>query len=206
MMRAFFLLLFLMFTLSACGSRANDPWLATVRAALSGDESATDLPLREQQARTRAAIRDSDFAGPVLMVTLPKRSAVATMVIVSETPQGVTWMDGSGIAVTLLHGVVISTRGLGHDVMASDVTGTLAAMQGAQGVYSIRRKALDSAGALRNQEMTCSAHRTAGTLEETCAASGVTAQNRFEQGQRGITASRQWLGAPLGYVELERLR
>lgn len=192
--------------MSGCGGRAQDPvWLA-VRASLVPKPSAAapQGTLAEQQARIRTAVAASGYDGALLMVTLPRREAVATMAPSARSGDTEVWADASGITITLRHGVVIATRGTGFDLMASDMSGRIEALA-APGPrsYTVRMRHLDPEGVLVFSETTCSMRRADGGRVEIC---GIAPDGSNWYAPRPETASRQWLGPDLGMIHLERLQ
>ena len=150
--------------LAACGSESDAPVLNAVRAALEAKRQSGAQPdLDAQQAEIVRIVRGSGHSGPVLMVALPKGNVAASLIVDARNGDVVTWRDATGVSVVTRRGVVISTRGLGHDVMASDVSGTLAALDHGGGGYQRLQRFLDGEGHLRDQYLRAE-ERDSGTL------------------------------------------
>lgn len=194
--------------LSACGSRAGDPLLAAVRATVQGigQGNAAAAPLDQQRAAIRKAIADANLSDPLLMVSLIDRNAVATLGQGGENKGVVTWIDATGVAVALRNGVVLSTRGLGHDMMASNADASVAALRGGRTTYTRQQRYLNGEGQLQTVSLRCSAQRSAARMTETCQAGDLPVTNTYELRSGKVVRSRQWLGRELGYAEIERLQ
>lgn len=192
--------------LSACGSRAQDPVWLSVRGALANieEERSAPIPWEQQQAEIRQAVALQDVDFPLLMTTLPRRNAVATLGLLQRHDGVETWADASGITITLQNGVVLETRGLGYDILASDIAGVLEGLQkGGPHRYQRVTRVLSAEGALRRQISDCVMSETLTSKVEQC-----DGAERFENrySQSSMTTSRQWLGPDLGYLMIERLQ
>ncbi len=191
--------------LGGCGTGAQDPVWQTVQQALSSaaaaDPFVETVPARQEAIREAVAAQRP--AEPLLMMTLPSRRAVATLAILEEQGEITTWVDASGITITLHDGVVVQTRGLGHDLMASDISGLRAALEtsGPQPYTRVMRR-LSAKGTLIRARAACRLKRGSGRVIERC-----NGKMAFENwyATRGRAASRQWLGPSLGYLYIERL-
>lgn len=190
---------------AGCGSRAQDPLWGSLRGLLATDASKTK-PARsvsEQQNDIRRALADQDHTEPLLMVSLHKRGAVATMEMVSQNGAYQTWSDATGIVITLNTGVVTSTRGLGHDILASNVAQAIKALELQRPTrYQRAVRLLSNAGSLSTQSAACELRVAGQRLIETC-----LGDEEFENWYGLSTAlkSRQWLGRDIGYADLEIL-
>lgn len=200
------LIVAMFFLLGSCGTRATDPvWQSVLNGLgnLPGD-TLPPVSLSEHQDRIRRLVAEDGGDAPVLMVTLPTRQVVATMMRRASRGGFETWVDGSGISMTMRGGIVVSTRGLGQDVMASDVSGTLAAQTGTGPErYPLTRRRLTPDGALQAHVTQCTFTIRPDAFIETCRGA-----ERFENvfARTELDRSRQWLGPALGYAVIERLR
>ncbi len=192
----------------SCGTASQTPVVSALR---SGVQTLVNPPApKPALAERRAAIlRDVAQAGgtaPVLLVTLPTLDAVASLVPAAENQDVMTWIDPSGVSVATRDGLVISTRGLGHDLMASDVSGTQAALAGGPARFDRVHRYLNGENQLLRQTFTCRTETENAGVIERCS-DGVTAfENRFELQSGHIKRSTQWLGPDIGFATLERLR
>lgn len=193
--------------LSACGTESQSPILNLARATLDANRQDTVKPdIAAQQTAIRQAVLASGTSDPVLMVALPKRNAVATLVLAARNGQAVTWLDSTGVSVVTRRGIVIATRGLGSDVMSSDVSGTLQALDRGGTGYVRTQRFLDGEGHLQERALTCDAARAGPRVTETCQGGGATVTNRFELRGSAVVQSWQWLGAGVGFAEITRLQ
>lgn len=192
--------------LSACGSRAQDPVWLSVQGALAniGEERSAPIPWKQQQAEIRQAVALQDVDFPLLMMTLPRRNAVATLGLLQRYDGVEIWADASGITITLQNGVVLQTRGLGHDILASDIAGVLVGLrEGGPHRYQRVTRVLSAEGVLRRQISDCVMSGKLTSKVEQC-----DGTERFENrySQSVLATSRQWLGPDLGYLMIERLQ
>ncbi|WP_170063397.1 YjbF family lipoprotein [Albidovulum inexpectatum] len=120
-------------------------------------------------------------------------------------------------------GIVVSSRGLGNDLMSSDIGETARIVRSRQSGKSNRKyRFLDGEGIERPLPMSCrilpagSETLEAGgqrvnvtRVQETCqtAGGGLTITNSYwVTGNGAMLASRQWIGPALGYVTIQVLR
>jgi hypothetical protein len=190
-----------------CGTRAGDPVWQSIAGSVRAvtDRAAPVVPVDVQQVRIRASVLQQDSRAPVLMVTLPRRNVVATMALRETNADMQTWFDASGITVTLHHGVIVATRGLGHDLMVLDAAPTLDALSGraARGNYQVVSRVLASDGALLRRVAVCALRERSTVFVETCRA-GHVYENQYPKTDR--LPSQQWIGPELGYIIFERLQ
>jgi hypothetical protein len=194
--------------LVGCGSEP-DPALGAFTAISEGINSSRTPPpdLATQQAAILQTVRASKSTAPIIMVTLPQRNAAASLTSAADNRGTVTWLDATGIAVALRGGAVTSTRGLGHDLMAADVSGTLSALRGGAQSYSRRQRYLDGEGQSVDVTLQCTASLGGGEMWETCtAADGLSVTNTYQVRGGAVASSRQWIGPEIGYASIVRLQ
>lgn len=132
-----------------------------------------------------------------------------------------TWRARSGFSLSFDGGVLLSTRGLGNDVMSGEVSGTLAALAAGGsggGTYERFQTFVDGEGQTVLRAYVCSmsapvaepvtifdiTHPTQ-RFNETCNTRGLATENIYWTAGGIIWKSREWAGPGLGYVEMERL-
>ena len=194
--------------LASCGTAADGPVVHAVQS------SAQKLLKPEAEkpslaGRKAAVLRDVERAGgtdPVLLVELPDLDAVASLVIAAKNGTAITWIDPSGVSVVTQHGIVIATRGLGHDLMAADVSGTFSALSGGPNTYQRVHRYLDGEGQLGRQEFQCEAEKTDTGVAETCRGGLTVFDNSFILKAGQVVRSDQWLGPEIGIARLTNLR
>lgn len=167
---------------------------------------------------TRAAL---DRAGaPVLLAEIPALRLAATMAQAGSRDGVETWRTADDRALSFRAGVLIATRGLGHDLMSADVSGTIAALNGGpRAGYSRLLTYLDGEGGTLFRAMLCEmaapvAADVAGIgitfptrlSVETCRATGVTVTNRYWHDPDGtLRRAEEWIGPGPGMLHVERL-
>ena len=114
----------------------------------------------------------------------------------------VTYLTPDGISVSLRHGVLVATRGLGFDLMTADVSAVIPAIRNrSQEVIRVHRY-LDGEEQVVIRTFICD-YSGAGTVTETCYSDGLRITNTYDLGGRAIRASRQWVSPEQGYLRVE---
>lgn len=158
---------------------------------------------------------------PLLAARLTGPGTLATMVPVGHNGGVVTWRSGDDVSLSLDHGVVVATRGLGHDLMSADVADTRAVLDGTDegtdytrihsyldGEYQVVfrafrcRKDVEAATTVEIVQQTHAVTR----IEESCFSDQGNIANSFFLGADGtVWKSKQWISPALGYMETELL-
>ena len=119
-----------------------------------------------------------------------------------------TYMTPSEEALILRGGMLVGTRGLGHDLSVAE-PGTEALIRaGASGSGTRVMRYYTGDGLERPLQFACATAPgpNPGVTVESCEGHGVRFQNSYiAQGGR-IMVSRQWIGPELGYVTIQTLR
>lgn len=149
----------------------------------------------------------SEFVRPLsstlLTIKIPARGAEATLVLVARNQGVETWQTGDNVTVSTQNGVVVATRGLGFDVMGSDVRQTISALAGRlAGQYVVNRRYLSADNHNVSVSATCTMSRSAaGLYLEDCEAAGVAYRNEYAlDGAGRIAQSKQWIGPEVQYL------
>jgi len=210
--------------LAGCG---NDPGATGGEAFLAAGRVLTEQvrALRPGAAGappvSRAAI--GDFPDPLLHARIPGRGAEALLGVIAQSGETVTWATPDQITLTLKDGMVVATRGLGDDLMSAQVPDV--AVLAAAGAGRALRRHFHIAGdeGRRREDFHCEIallgpetievlerrHETLH-LTETCADPATPATPAFvnehwiEPGGL-MRRSRQWIGAGIGRIELQRV-
>ena len=182
-------------TLTACGRPTAD-----VRGTVT----------REQIERSRTSL---------IFAEIPDLSAGGSLRPLGSNGDVVTWQTGDNLGFSFQNGVLISTRGLGFDLMSADVSGTLAALDGASCEYERFQSYLDGQNETQFRSFRCTmAAPVPETIEifglgqptqrhnETCHALGLTVENIYWTGNETMWKARQWAGDRVGYLITERLK
>ena len=191
------------FSLSACGG-------ASLGAIVNGVGS------------DAAFVRGIQPGGPpALIASLPSRGAQGTLAITGTNQGVVTFQTADGISLALDNGFLVNTRGLGEDLMSSQVADAQrAVLSGGQGGSHPRIHAyLNGLNKIRYTTFLCETssrqevvdlssgtRRSMVRVEEACATPNRGFTNVYWlTGSGTVQKSRQWIGEAVGYVELERL-
>jgi hypothetical protein len=149
----------------------------------------------------------SEFVRPLsstlLTIKIPARNADATLVLVARNQGVETWQTVDNVTVSTQNGVIVATRGLGFDVMGSDVRQTLTALAGRQaGQYVVKRRYLTADNHSESVSATCTMSRSSQGLHiEDCQAAGVAFRNEYAlDGSGRIARSKQWIGPDVQYL------
>ncbi|SLN42701.1 YjbF family lipoprotein [Roseisalinus antarcticus] len=207
-------------TLTACGPRYEDApdVLSIVRNGivplLSGGrgESGPTGP-----GISRALVEESgmDF----LYASVPSRQSFALLQRAGENGRKITWLSEDGISVTYEQGLLVATRGLGPDLIAASVSGTVAAMRQGGGEARRVHEYLDGNDAIVRVDFDCRINRVGSDpitiyeysydtvkYEENCQSGGQRFTNTYWIDQAGVVwKSRQLISPPVGYLDTERL-
>jgi len=150
------------------------------------------------------------LTAPTLQVTVPSLGQSGEMRLIGVNDDVQTWAVDDLVSLSLRQGVLVSTRGFGHDLMGADAQPTLDALQGfAPDVY--RRKSRYLTGDNHSVWVTagCSMADVGMVdglrqFEETCEARNDRFTNQFGLDRSGrIARARQWVSPQLGYVETD---
>jgi len=167
---------------------------------------------------TRAAL--DAIETPLILAILPQQGLFSSLNLLTVNGGVGTWTTPDEITVSFRDGVLVSTRGLGQDMMTSDMSGTLAALNGrASGYYRRFQGTLDGQSGIDYRTFQCRvASRAPETIviveraqattrtEEACASPGLEVTNVYWRGSDGVMwKSRQWINEDIGYLETERL-
>ena len=210
--------------LAACGNAPGRDVTAVsigqgIVTAITGGEDtpAPDPDVVAQQAA--AALANTD--GQVIVLSIPDRDALSAVQQIERNGDYVTFGTGDRRSVTLKHGVLTATRGLGHDLMSAEVDEVTRLIRSrTEGAARRVNRYLDGENLTRpispwcqikldgasNVDLGGSASGTV-TVLESCAADGLAFQNIYRVTPNGrIVQSRQWLSPLNGYVTIQSLR
>lgn len=185
---------------------------------LSGcDEVGTSLGLTGQVQRVSPAPITSER----LKVTLPKGGARAVLAPVARREGVTVWQTLDGITLTFDRGVLTATRGLGEDLISSDVSGTHKMVQrGSVGeYYGVIRSYLDGEDQTyfpayqcrkeheKKQQVEIGDYALAlRRIEEVCISPDHKYTNIYWVDDAGdVMKSRQWVSAGIGDMVIERV-
>ena len=157
---------------------------------------------------------------PTIRVFLESRGASAVLARTSTLGAVSNWTDESGVSVALYNGIVVDTRGLGNDMMSSDVSNSLKALRGEFGDSFYERFQTSLSGELETEfrAFQCQISDRATTtikissisvpvtkIVESCATIGFSVSNIYWQSANGVLLrSRQWISEGVGHMTIEQ--
>lgn len=213
--------------LAACGTGREDPLVVAaldlVGSAGFGQEDAAPADVPVFTAATVPPELVAQLPGPLMLLEVPAAAASSGMTRVGQNRGDATWRGPNGLGLTLdAQGVMISTRGFGFDLMASDAGPTAAALD-ARRAGPVERAMIHLDGEaqqvrrvyrcyLRNEgtEGVTIAGRTARLtrMAELCRGDdGYRFENIFwVDGSGRAVTSRQWVSPEIGSVTITILR
>jgi len=209
-------------TLAACGTGREDPIVLAVQE-LTGAVRGDGAPPPVFTAATVPPELVAQLPGPLMLIEVPAAQSSSAMVPVGENRGNVTWRAPNGIGLTLdPQGVMISTRGFGFDLMASDASQTAAAL-GARRAGSVQRRMvhLDGEAQQARRDYTCSLQidgpeavviagstRRLTRIAESCTrADGDRFRNLYWTDATGrAVQSEQWISPEIGSIRITLLR
>lgn len=157
-----------------------------------------------------AAQFDAAVDGPLLIAFLPDRAALAALVPNGENAGHITWSTEERQTLTFRQGVLTATRGLGDDLMSSEVAGTIAALRNRGGTgYSRTYRRLSGAGSTVVTRMNCSmapadvSQPGAIVLTETCRNEANSTTSVYAVNGAGrVMQSIEFVSASVGNLQL----
>ncbi|MTH64614.1 YjbF family lipoprotein [Paracoccus sp. DK608] len=199
--------------LAACGNMSSQDSVAAklVQAARQTVDSrkADAAPAEARDPGQMAATALRVNPGPLIMVGLESQGSTQVMAMTGENAGQRTYMTPNEQALVLRGGMLVGTRGLGHDLSVAESAQSAALIRASRsGQASRTMRYWTGDGLERPMTLSCSISPgpKAGVMLESCQNGPLNFQNNYlVQGGR-ITVSRQWIGPNLGYVTIQELR
>lgn len=155
---------------------------------------------------------------PVVFLTSPQADLATTLIPIALSGPVRTWQSRDDIQVVDRAGILVATRGLGHDLMAADIAGLQAALSGGPAQYArtwvhvdgqlnrVHRSAHCRLTVQGRQTHHAPLQAVAVTvLAEVCGA-GNPVTNTYHIADDGLMWwSRQWVSDQIGMVVSERI-
>ncbi len=171
-----------------------------------------------------SAITPQPISPDRLRVSLPDTGAVAVLAPVARNRDVTVWQTLDGITLSFRRGVLVATRGLGDDLMSTDVAAGIDLLHatGGDGYHPHIRSYLDgedqtvfqsyqcrrtgqAATSVRSMERADRA-RSARRIEMRCISPEQEFTNIFWlDGMGRVIKSRQWVSKAVQYMETERV-
>jgi hypothetical protein len=154
-----------------------------------------------------------------MTVSIPALNARGVVTPIARNGNVITWKTPDNTTMSFDQGVVVSTRGLGDDLMGADIAHTLAALQGGASNWAPRIHGYMN-GEYQSYFATFQCRRTATQpdvvrisgaeysvtrTDETCLNDELQVENTYWRDRSGVMVkSRQWVSRGVGYMETER--
>lgn len=198
-------------SLVGCAKTGGDPTARLARIVTGVTGGRGDVA-GAQTVVQMAPVGDPAQALARLYAELPSRGATATLAIEAVNGTVTTWRTADNVTLSFDDGVLVSTRGLGFDLMGAGAEKTLMALAGGDpGPYRRQYRYLDGENHTAYLTAGCTVHhrgseevegRTLLRQDEVCETFHIGITNVFWFDFAGRMArSRQWIGPEIGYVE-----
>ncbi|WP_372803622.1 YjbF family lipoprotein [Paracoccus seriniphilus] len=204
--------------LAACGNDTSDGTggsaidaliKTTADAALSRRAAKSDAPASAPKTPQEAAAEALRVnPGPLIQVGFEGLGKTQIMALTGQNGSMRTYMTPSEEALIMRNGILIGTRGLGHDLSVAEPQTEALIRSGRSGSAQRVMRYFAGDGKERPLQFTCTvgAGPKPGVTVEDCNGHGTSFQNSYIRQGGQITVSRQWIGPALGYVTVQTLR
>lgn len=163
-------------------------------------------PARSPQDAAAEALRVNP--GPLIQAGFEGLDRTQVMAMTGQNGALRTYMTPAEEALILRGGMLVGTRGLGHDLSVAEPGTEGLIRAGASGSGTRIMRYLSGDGLERPLQFTCTvgAGPAPGVTVENCQGHGTSFQNSYMVQGGQIAVSRQWIGPNLGYVTIQTLR
>lgn len=203
----------LLASLAACGndSEGAGPFGVLARTAgeavaqrRSADQPAA--PPKSPQEAAAEALRVNP--GPLIQAGFENLNRTQVMAMTGQNGAMRTYATPSEESLILRGGMLVGTRGLGHDLSVAEpgTEGLIRAGGAGSGTRIMRYFAGDGIERPLQFDCTVGAGPRPGVTVESCNGHGTSFQNSYLVQGGQIAVSRQWIGPTLGYVTIQTLR
>ena len=202
--------------LAACDTGTDEASPVSIRDMITARIAGLGQPGAEFGMPSRAVL--DQRTEPLLYMAVPAIEAQATLSPVARNAGTVTWITLDGVTVSTRDGLIVATRGLGHDLMSADLAPVRSALpEGGRATrihYRLdgenRTEALRFACTIRpeGREVLDIAGRRVAThrVAERCAGPAGSFTNRYWIDDAGrLAQSQQWLLPEIGAAMTQRL-
>lgn len=207
--------------LAAC---SNAPEQSTsgaslVKSLFKGRSQASGIEPAQLAATIQTVLAST--SAPVIALVIPNRKAATVMQQIETNHGYATYGIRDRRSVTLRNGLVTATRGLGEDIMSSDVNAVQALISGRRdGTAQRVIRSLDGEDLIEAQVTKCTVRvgatsvyevaelRTKATsVSETCRGDGVEFTNEYRVAADGRVLQSKFWHSPLNeYITIQALR
>ncbi|NKX43831.1 YjbF family lipoprotein [Roseicyclus persicicus] len=212
-------------SLAACGDGRSDPLVQGVRTIVGATGLGGGAVAATGPALTAATVPPAVVAqlqGPLILVEATRLGSASLMTRVGQNGPDATWRSPEDWGITLgAGGLLRSTRGLGFDLMATDVRPVAAALAARRtGPVDRLMVRLDGEAQELREVHSCTlrldgpepvviagASRSLTRMTETCQAGADRYENIYRLDSAGRTIqSDQWVGPEIGHLRITRLK
>lgn len=216
MARNSILLAGLLGVLAACGNGSSDEAgngplgvLAQTAAQIVAERRSPDAPSTPPKTPQEAAAEALRVnPGPLIQAGFETLGRTQVMAMTGQNGATRTFMTPAEEALILRGGMLLGTRGLGHDLSVAEPQTEPLIRAGRAGTGQRIMRYFAGDGVERPLQFACRVGPgpNAGVMVEDCDGHGVSFQNSFMVQGGQIAVSRQWIGPTLGYVTIQTLR
>lgn len=201
--------------LAACGPMVGaNPGLQMTLGLASGTEETPGAGIGAAMNRSFVESQPNEM----ILASVLNRSATAFLVKGGENGARTTWLSPDGISLTYDNGILVSSRGLGSDLMGVDVKATRSIFQ-AGAEYERSHEILNGLDQIELRNFSCSMEQLEDEpieileyfyhtqrFEEICYGETHAFRNLYWRDRNGVIwQSRQWVSAEVGYVGYQKL-
>lgn len=201
----------LAFALAGCSNDPNAPdSFAQIRQAVTMFGPKTPRPTAAQiRANLTPEVRAQFGEAPLMVATLEELSIASILIGVEENRGVFTFSTPDGVSFAFNQGLLVSSRGLGFDLMDADNADIRSAIRAGGVTEAIRiHRYLDGLNQIEIHGFICDVVKSErGQFRESCYGDELQFQNTYQLDPNGnIAASRQWIGPERGYLVVETVR
>ncbi len=190
----------------------NQVTAGTITKSIFTGRKSVPAPTAQQiAADVSKALAATD--APLILLMIPERQAVTVMQKLEQNQGYDTYGTGDRRSITLRGGMLSGTRGLGNDIMSSDINAVRALVSARKAGTAQRfMRYLDGEELTISEVRTCNVYVTGSDsmtthVSETCAGDGADFTNTYRVTPGGrITQSRQWHSPAIQYLTIQNLR
>lgn len=190
----------------------NQVTAGTIAKSIFKGRKAAPAPSADQiAADVTKALAATD--APLILLAIPERQAVTVMQKLEQNQGYETYGTADRRSITLLGGMLTGTRGLGNDIMSSDISAVRALVTSRKAGTGRRvMRYLDGEDLTISDISICTvsvAGSDAGTthMREACKGDSVDFDNTYQVAADGqIIQSRQWHSPLIEYMVIQKLR
>ncbi|MFU1478141.1 YjbF family lipoprotein [Roseovarius sp. C7] len=181
----------------------------------------SNQPRSAEQISAEAASALQNTEERLILTALPSVEVTTVMQRIEENGPYATYATANRRSLTLRNGMVTATRGLGSDLMSSDVTEALRLVSARRaGQVTRTQRHLDGENLTVTTQARCTISpgsqsqmavgeikATVTTVTESCASDERQFKNVYQvDGAGRVLGSKQWIGPDRGYLSIQQLR